>query len=188
MNIPTRWSFVLSLSAAIYLAGGLAHGQDTKGIDASCESGISVMFVESAPRDRFVFDNQTDTSIATISLDLEGSVGKLYFDTTDAGDGVEVFQPFRVEDSDASLATTPTPGDGDAQLELEFTNFAPAESFTFSIDIDDRLTDSNLGQIRVSGSEIAGARVQVTFASELDTSIRADSEFTEDARAYVCKD
>ncbi len=51
--------------------------------------------------------------------------------------------------------------DGSDRLELAFTRFESGQRFVFSIDVDDRLTASDLGQIRVSGPEMAGALLSV---------------------------
>jgi len=51
----------------------------------------------------------------------------------------------------------------DAQLALDFDAFGPAAQYQFTIDVDDRLTASDLGQIRVTGGEMAGSVVTVEF-------------------------
>ena len=59
---------------------------------------IVVNFVESAPKDRFVIKNtgEYDFENLIVEIDLTSSVGRLIFDTTGNGAGVEVFQPFEV--------------------------------------------------------------------------------------------
>jgi hypothetical protein len=180
--------------ASLALAPALVQAQESGGPVDSCESTsqdteqgpLQVRFVESAPRDRFVFDNNTASSVTSITLDLTESVGQLLFDTTEAGEGVEVFQPFRIEGGDASLSLMPTPGDGDTVLQLNFDSFPPGGSFAFSIDVDDTLTDSNLGQIRVAGSEVAGARIQLTFVDASGKLALREATFNDDASAAAC--
>ncbi len=125
----------------------------------TCGVDIQARFVESAPRDRFIIENRSTlpADIAALMLDLGPSVGRLIFDTESGGDGVEVFQLYRTEQSDAVLAAAPAVNDGDDRLSLAFETFAPGQTYRFSIDVDDRLTNSDLGQIRVSGGEMQGA-------------------------------
>lgn len=132
-------------------------------IAAECGPAFSVRFIEGAPRDRFVIENtaQDGGAIDSVALDLRGSAGRLIFDTQSGGQGVEVFQPWRAEGGSAKLAAEPAVGDGDESLILLFTRFEPGQRYGFSIDVDDRLAASDLGQIRVSGGEMEGAVVTV---------------------------
>ena len=109
--------------------------------------------------------NRSETAISAITFDLSTSVGQIIFDTRSGGDGVEVFQDFQVERGDATLGAEPIAQDGTDVLELRFDSFPPEQDFVFSIDVDDRLENSELGQIQVTGSEIDGARVLVEFAN-----------------------
>ncbi len=130
---------------------------------AACVHEVSLTFNESAPRDRFEIRNDSSAGqrIQRLTLNLSGSAGRLIFDTVEGGTGVEVFQPFRVDSGEARLSKTPVMQDGSDRLDLTFTRFDPGQRFVFSIDVDDRLTASDLGQIRVSGSEMAGALLSV---------------------------
>lgn len=125
----------------------------------ACGHGVSMVFTESAPRDRFEIRNGSSSgqSIQRLTLDLSGSAGRLIFDTVDGGTGVEVFQPFRVEQGEAKLKGLPAVQDGSDRITLDFSRFEPGQYFRFSIDVDDQLTASELGQIRVSGREMEGA-------------------------------
>ncbi|MCY4178906.1 MAG: aggregation factor core [Litoreibacter sp.] len=127
---------------------------------------ISVEFREGAPKDRFTFTNTGTCAIgpATLELDLGDSAAGLIFDTTGAGAGVEVFQPYETVAGAASLASVSQVRDGDNRLELSLSKLAPGGSIAFTIDVDDTLRDSALGQIRVSDSEIAGATVALISA------------------------
>lgn len=132
-----------------------------------CVQGVSMVFTESAPRDRFEIRNDSSTGqrIQRLTLDLTASAGRLIFDTIEGGTGVEVFQPFRIEAGDAKLKTTPVVPDGSDRLTLDFTRFDPGQRFGFSIDVDDQLSASDLGQIRVSGREMEGALLTVVIGA-----------------------
>lgn len=136
----------------------------------ACGFAVSIVFDEGAPRDRIAISNDSsaDISIASARFDLASSVGGIIFDTLDGGIGVEVFQDFQVEGGDAVLANEPIAEDGATDLRLDFESFEPGDSFTFSIDVDDQLTDSDLGQIQVTGAEIAGALVAITTAGGVE--------------------
>ena len=134
--------------------------------DASpCVHEVSMVFTESAPRDRFEIrnDSSADQRIQRLTLDLSPSAGKLIFDTLEGGTGVEVFQPFRIEPGEAQLKGSPVVQDGSDRLTLDFTRFESGQRFRFSIDVDDQLTASDLGQIRVSGREMEGAVLTAVF-------------------------
>lgn len=133
----------------------------------ACVHDVSMVFTESAPRDRFEIRNDSSAGqrIQRLTLDLSPSAGKLIFDTIEGGTGVQVFQPFRVEPGEAQLKGAPVIQDGSDRLTLDFTRFEPGQRFRFSIDVDDQLTASDLGQIRVSGREMEGAVLTVVFGS-----------------------
>lgn len=130
---------------------------------STCTVDVSFAFTESAPRDRFEFRNESSAgqSIQRLRLALARSAGRLFFDTVQGGAGVDVFQPFQVDSGDARLAADPAVKDGDDRLELVFERFEPGQRFQFSIDVDDRLGDSDMGPTRVSGREMEGAVLTV---------------------------
>lgn len=115
---------------------------------------LRVQFVESAPKDRFVFENKSTCTLSSlrIQIDLASSAGKLIFDTTSQGAGVEVYQPFEVRTGKIVLNNPVR--DGDNQLQIQIARLASGEQASFTIDVDDTLTRSVLGNIRVAGSEI----------------------------------
>ena len=153
----------------------------------ACGAALDVRFVESAPRDRFELVNGSGdgTVVSSVALELAGSVGELVFDTVDGGTGVEVFQPFRVESGAALLVASRPPEDGGERVELRFDGFVPGERFVFSIDVDDRLASSELGQIRVAGGEIEGARLTASFTAANGEQTSRTATFGADARAVV---
>lgn len=92
---------------------------------------VEIEFVESAPKDRFVIKNMGSCVLEElmIEFDLSQSAGMLIFDTTAAGAGVEVFQPFEVVEGDiVQLAVDGADDgvdDGDAALALNIANLEP---------------------------------------------------------------
>jgi len=124
---------------------------------------ITVHFIESAPKDSFVIENTGECVInkLLLTIDLSQSDGKLIFDTSATGAGVEVFQPFEVSEGDIKLASLAEPKDGDNQLSLSIKHLSPQTPVSITIDVDDTLPKSELGQIRVSNTEIKNATVTV---------------------------
>ena len=126
-------------------------------------ANLEIQFRESAPKDRFMIKNTGGCSLADVrmDIDLSKSRGKLIFDTTATGAGVDVFQPF--EAGDAAIAQLDAKGvqDGDSMLAVGVSEIGPGATVTFTIDVDDTLEKSDLGNIRVAGSEIEGGQVKV---------------------------
>lgn len=144
--------------SACFMAGNTAYAD------------VEVTFIESAPKDRFILANTGDCSLKDIKvdLDLSKSVGQLIFDTTASGAGVEVFQPFEVRTGELTLASMNDIKDGDSTLSLRIASIEPSNSVSFTIDVDDTLKQSELGNIRVSGSEITDG--SVTLITQKSTS------------------
>ncbi|WP_300032440.1 aggregation factor core [uncultured Roseobacter sp.] len=126
---------------------------------------ISVRFVESAPKDRFVIENTGACALksAAITLDMAGSAGGLIFDVTGSGAGVEVFQPFDLVAGAEALTELPLVQDGDSALSLSVGTLEPGGQIAFTIDVDDT---SEARGIMVSGAEITGAAVRVTEGAD----------------------
>ncbi|MEM6408486.1 MAG: aggregation factor core [Pseudomonadota bacterium] len=143
-----------SMLLAAMLISGPAYGN------------ISVTFDEGAPKDRFTFTNSGACAIgpAKLVLNLGDSAAGLIFDTTGQGAGVEVFQPYETVAGAASLASVSEVSDGDNRLELSISTLPAGESVAFTIDVDDTLRKSALGQIQITDSEIAGATVMLSSA------------------------
>jgi len=113
---------------------------------------MTLTFVEGAPKDRFVVTNLgCALSDATLVIDLSTSPAGLIFDVTAQGAGVEVFQPVELIAGSAA--------DGDQQLSITLGNVATGAEYIITADLDDLQSNGALGQIRVAGSEIAGASV-----------------------------
>ena len=146
-------------------------------------ANIEIDFLESAPKDRFTITNTGKCLLqnVTLEIDLSKSAGGLIFDTTATGAGVEVFQPFEVTRGDIKLASKATVQDGDSTLILSIPSFPSNDSVSFTIDVDDTMTSSKLGKIRVAGSEIVNGVVKVS-ASKYPTSTAL---FGNDSKATI---
>lgn len=153
---------------------------------ASCIQ-IEARFIEGAPRDRFILKNTSagDVTIRSASLSLSTSDGKLIFDTLEGGSGVEVFQQFKSESNAVQLVKDPELADGAETLSLDFANFNKGAEYQFSLDVDDRLTNSDLGQIRVSGSEMNGAILSFAVTTPSGKAQNLSATFNKNNRALI---
>ena len=173
------------------------------------QTTLNVRFIESAPKDSFVIQNQSECNLNdfTLTIDLQDSIGKLIFDTTESGAGVEVFQPFEIVSGDIELVTktddtetddtqtnatetnvteTNNVNDGDTALTLRINQLASMERAAFTIDLDDTLVNSELGMIRVTGSEIENATVGIMTQDDLQLSANFDSNSTANIALESC--
>ncbi len=125
---------------------------------------ISVSFVDSAPTDIFEITNTSacPSGEMEVTIDLTGSEAGLLFDTTPTGVGVQVFQPFVLTRGAEYLTSVPQVADGARMITLSVKSLPGEGQIRFTIDVDDTLPQSGNGQIRVSGSEMAGAQVRLT--------------------------
>lgn len=120
---------------------------------------ITARFIESAPKDRFEITNTgCDLDSLDLTINLATAPAGLIFDVSASGAGVEVFQPVEVVSGRVALSDVT---DGDQALALRVTAFGTGETIVISADLDDLQVSSQLGQIRVSGAEIAGATLVV---------------------------
>lgn len=128
-------------------------------VTASAFADMAISFDEGAPKDRFTFANTGACTIeaAKVTLDLSGSKSGLIFDVTGNGAGVEVFQPLEIVSGENALQSVPKVKDGDNQITLDIRQLEAGQSIAFTIDVDDTMGGR---EITVSGSEIAGTRVQ----------------------------
>jgi len=130
-------------------------------LSANTYANIQVSFADGAPKDKFVIQNISECNIQNIAMtiDLLESTGRLIFDTTATGKGVEVFQPFEVTTGQITLNSARQFNDGDTQLSLNISSIKANDSVSFTIDVDDTLTESEFGNIRVTAPEISGGSV-----------------------------
>lgn len=140
---------------------------------------INVRFLEGAPTDRFVFEAMGTCALqdVTLTIDLSGSTAGLIFDTTPAGAGVEVFQPFTLVAGADLVTATSGVVDGDQRLSLYVAQLDPGAQIAFTIDVDDTI---GAREITVSGSEIAGATAQLQIGAEV-----LSAPFTTNATARI---
>ncbi|NNL19373.1 MAG: aggregation factor core [Boseongicola sp.] len=141
---------------------------------------IGIRFIEGAPKDRFTFMASPAFCASgpmAIDVNLEGSAGKLVFDVTASGAGVEVYQPLEIVSGARALLGTSNVTDGDQRLRIDLASLEPGAPFAFTIDVDDTL---GAREITVSGSEIVGAEVAVQIGDQTRT-----ATFDETATATV---
>ena len=157
------WKSQGMMMKAPIVFGALVGGLVLAAGSASAQTAIKSVFFEGAPRDRFLFTNigNCDLGPMRLTLDLSMSEAGLIFDTTGGGAGVEVFQPLELETGQELVSQIGKVTDGDTRVSLDLLAFPAKESFSFTVDIDDTLGDSALGQIRVSDAEMTGAAFEV---------------------------
>lgn len=141
-------------------------------------ANMNIAFVESAPKDWFSLTNSGECILEKISMtvDLSNTAGKLIFDTSSAGEGVEVFQPFETREGNVQLTSAETVLDGENRLSVFVDTLAPGQSVSFTIDVDDTLPKSELGNIRVSDSEMLGGMVSLNIGDQPDVTGTFDSQ------------
>lgn len=130
----------------------------------TAQSDVTMSFRDGAPVDTFEI-TATDTclsGIIAVTLDLTQSQGQLIFDVTPAGAGVEVFQPLVLTKGQNAVLRTSELKDGDQILALVLQDLSAPVGFT--ADLDDTIGQR---EITVSGSEIAGATVQIQTATDM---------------------
>lgn len=153
-------------------------------------ANMDIAFVESAPKDWFSLTNSSTCVLErlTMTVDLSNTAGKLIFDTTSAGEGVDVYQPFEKREGDVRLTSAETVLDGEKTLSVLIENLSPGQSVSFTIDVDDTLAESELGNIRVSGSEIEGGVVSLSMGSLPEVSSTFDSKAMATLPSPICTD
>ena len=121
---------------------------------------IRVEFDEGAPKDKLIVSNIGDCARTDflVTLDLTESAGKLIFDTSGQGEGVEVFQPFEAAEGGSALKSLPKVVDGQKVVSLEFASLAPGAQLVITSDVDDTI---GAREITVSGGEFEGSVVSV---------------------------
>ncbi|MEO0623949.1 MAG: aggregation factor core [Pseudomonadota bacterium] len=130
-----------------------------------CGPAADIAYREGAPTDTITLINSGDPAwqITGAEILLGPSAGRLIFDTVPGGPGTQVSQPFRPGAGEAALADIPVIADGAESLTLQFAAFPAGARFAFTTDLDDRVSGAQAGTM-ISGAEIAGAQVTVSFA------------------------
>lgn len=130
-------------------------------LTSQAQADVTVRFIEGAPKDRFVISTSCAMGLTDLTIDMAGSKAGLIFDTTGSGAGVEVFQPLEFVSGQSALNTIPEVKDGDASVGFSIQSLTPETALSFTIDVDDTLSNGERGQIIVTGSEIEGAQVRI---------------------------
>ncbi len=137
-------------------------------VASSLQAGVQIRFIEGAPKDRFVLTNVGTCQVeaSNVKIDLSQSAGRLIFDVTEKGAGVEVFQPLEFVEGADALRQLPSVVDGQNTIELEIASLAAGDTLAFTIDVDDTIGQR---EITVTGSEIEGATLSYTDADKTST-------------------
>lgn len=153
----------------------------------SAQADVRVLFQEGAPKDRFEIRNTGGCPLGpmTLTLDLTASAGGLIFDTAAEGPGVQVYQPLEVVQGAALLRVLPSVQDGGRSIALTLRDLLPREGVAFTIDVDDTLVSSPLGQTQVAGSEIKGAAVAIAFDGSAAALPPVEAQFDRNAVAVL---
>ena len=124
---------------------------------------VSAQFSEGSPHDRFVirYAGGCDAGPIRLAIDLSGSAGRLYFDTTATGAGVSAHQPFRLVAGAERVVSVTAVGDGDTAVVFALSGLAPGDVISFTTDLDDRLAGGPMGQTQIDGTEMAGALLRL---------------------------
>ena len=178
MPLGPKPLFVATALAIATLAPGAAH---------ACGPNVEISFTETAPKDIFDIRNKSDDgwNLVSLAFDLSPSRGGLIFDTDVGGPGENVAQPFELAGGNAQLTTMPAVSDGDAAMLMFFAGFAPGQSFVFTIDLDDRLAQSDMGQTMISGAEIEGAKARGLMRHTDGRELTAEGTFDRDSEARL---
>jgi len=158
-------------------------------VNLLCSTEVTISFDEGAPVDTFLIEYRTGSwEISSVTIDLSRSAGKLIFDTTDGGKGIDVFQPFRTVSGNAKINNSNPVSDGGNIMELTFSSFKSGDRYMFSIDVDDQLSQSDLGQTRVTGGEMENAEVILGMKKEGGMNAMLTLVFDGNNQASVTKD
>ena len=152
----------------------------------ACGPEVVIRFIDSGP-DLFIIENNSleDWTLLSLEFRAEHSAGRVVFDTDFGGAGASEPQQFETVEGEVGLMMAPVVADGAEELTLHFANFAPGRKFVFSIDLDDRLPNSAMGQAYVTGDEIAGAEVLGLFTHPKIGEGRAQGTFGTDGTAHL---
>lgn len=149
-------------------------------VATTAHAEITATFIEGAPKDRFVLSSDSGVCADTpidVTVDLNGSAGKLIFDTTETGAGVEVFQPFELVAGGDQVTGASSVTDGDKRLTLTLNGLPQGADVAFTIDVDDTI---GAREITVTDAEIKGAVLRVKRGDQV-----AEARFGADAIATL---
>ncbi len=180
------------LAAAALLALSAPAQAQTREATPACGPRLMIEYTDDGP-DVFLIRNLSGEgwALEALSIDLSGSAGDVVFDTVFGGEGAGSPSPFQSLPGEGVRLVAMTPAsDGGRLLALRFAGFAPGARFTVSVDIDDRLPNSAMGQSYVTGPELAGAHALARFVGPTgapsDVSAVFDTEAVADSGAGGC--
>jgi len=155
-------------------------------VGPACGPYIEVRYYEDSP-DYFEISNRSGEGwvLSSLKINLFASVGKLIFDTIPGGIGSASPFPFQQDNGDVELRGLSDIIDGGNQLSLEFANFVPGASFSFVIDLDDQLEQSEFGRAHISDVEIANAGIIATFQGPTGGQHNSQGRFDVESRAII---
>ena len=149
-------------------------------VATTAKAEITATFIAGAPKARFVLSSDSgicaDTPIS-VTVDLTGSAGKLIFDVSETGAGVEVFQPFELVAGGDRVTGASRVSDGDKRLTLALNGLPKGADVAFTIDVDDTI---GAREITVTDAEIEGAVLRVRSGDRM-----AEARFESDAVATL---
>lgn len=171
---------------AVALTLGALASYFMTGQALACGPDARILFTEGSD-DTFLIENNSvlGLSLQQMAIDLTSASGGIIFDTEQGGAGWSAYRPFTPLPSSAILRAASSGLDGFQHLTLVFDRFAPGDRFTFEIDLDDQLQNSEFGQTIVSGNEIAGAAVLGVFTDTHGQTYRATGYFDTDGQAIL---
>ena len=153
----------------------------------ACGPKVEISFYEDSGGDVFEITNKSREgwSVASLVLSLTGSAGRLVFDTEDGGLGASMHQPFSADGRHVGFTGASPVTDGGEVVALKFSKFIPGQTFTFIVDVDDRLPESGWGQADVSHAEIEGATGEAMMVKPDGERTRAEGAFGGEGKAIL---
>jgi len=154
---------------------------------AACGPVIEIQFHEDSGGDLFIIVNKSEEPwlLVSLEIDMKGSYGRLIFDTAGGGLGDSMHTPFAAGDNTVGMIAAPEVRDGSQEVFLQFSAFGPGRDFTFVVDTDDRLENSDYGQAHVTGPEISGAQARAVLMTVDGARTNARGQFDNDGKAMV---
>ncbi len=126
----------------------------------ACGPLIEINYLET-DGDVMTIRNRSEQSWALESLtfNMTTSRGSIIFDTLYGGPGSNAARDFYVISGNGKLLAPPLVEDGGSVMLMSFIDFGPGHEIDFAIDLDDRMSQSIMGNAYVTGEEIMGGEV-----------------------------
>ena len=151
----------------------------------ACGPRVELEFFESDGGDVFRVHNKSQEpwSVASLVISLNGSRGRVVFDTADGGAGTSMHHPFNAISGDVGFVGASHIKDGDQVVTLAFSDFPPGKSFSFVIDTDAK-TPEGYDKAMVSEYDIEGAGGEAEMVKGADK-VRAKGVFGREGKAVI---